>query len=250
MFAPGLDDLRKNWKPPAELNRATPRPVKLTGGGMGAIALAVFFALAGIAAYIGLRMEGQREQAELDLLVSQGQTVSATVDRVWTTSAKSRSFIAAYSFEVDGREYDGDHALARAHWLPLRPGSPIEVRYLPSNPALNFPVSDPLVPVSSGLAIFFAGLLAAFSPLCWYPLHKQRSLLQDGQAAPAIVIKNRKEKTNVLYYDFPTLDGARVSSYVNHTYIEKGAILCVLYDPRRPGRNVLYPCSLVETSSF
>src|SRR5438270_11928976 len=132
-----LEEIARNWTPPASLGYSSLRPVRLARGGIGLLVLLAVIVLIGLVLGAVLAGASRRQSAERDLLREQGVVTDAAVVRVWRTSGKDSTDRVRYRFEVNGREFVSAHAVPRAIWRTLQEGSVIPVRYLPAAPAVN-----------------------------------------------------------------------------------------------------------------
>jgi len=248
MSAPSIDKLWEGWNPPPELNRAKPRPVTLTGGGVALTVFSIVMALGGIGVGIGLRIDGQHREAELRLMDEQGRDAQAVVTRLWQTGGKSSQNMAAYRFTADGREFRNEASLALSHWESLRVDSPVAIRYLPSDPARNFPVSDPPMPAPLWAAILIVAEFVSLAALFQYLTRRERRLLEEGLPAPAVVTRNRKapRRGNSISYEFLVPGVGRCKGRCNRQHVSEGTVICILYNAENPRRNVPYPLRLVK----
>jgi len=72
------------------------------------------------------------------LLKHSAVTSPATVSRVYTVRHKgSLSYNVDYAFEIAGRRFEGSGDISREMYLTLRPGGPVEIRYVPANPSIS-----------------------------------------------------------------------------------------------------------------
>jgi hypothetical protein len=91
--------------------------------------------------------------------------------------------------------------------------------------------------------------------LCLFAIQRQRRLLSEGRAAPALVTGHHRHRTShgthrSMTYAFPLLSGG-VASGKGRTSNKPpaiGSVICVVYDPESPNRNTVYPLSLVTPS--
>jgi len=247
MFAPGVDKLWDCWNPPPELSCAKPRPVKLSGGGIALTILAIALAIGGIGAGVGLRIDGQHREAELRLMDAQGRDAQAVVTRLWRTGGKSNRDMVAYRFTVDGREFQKETSLVLSHWEALELNAPIAIRYLPSDPARNFPASDPPAPAPLWASIAIVAELVFLAGLFYYLIRRERLLLEEGRPAPARVTGNRKSRQgNFVSYEFLVPGVGRRKGRCNRRPVPDGTVICILYNPENPRRNATYPLKLVK----
>jgi hypothetical protein len=93
--------------------------------------------------------------------------------------------------------------------------------------------------------------------LCLFVIQRQRRLLADGRAAPALVTQHNRHRTShggtyrTLVYEFPLMSGGVASgkSHTSRTAPEVGSVICIIYDPDSPQRNTVYPMSLVTPAA-
>jgi len=96
--------------------------------------------------------------------------------------------------------------------------------------------------------------IAAIGVLCLLGINQERRLLSEGRAAPALVtaLKTQSgthgEKHRSMTYEFPLMSGAVASgkSGTSSKPPAVGSVICIVYDPERPGRNKVYPFGLVR----
>jgi hypothetical protein len=80
-------------------------------------------------------------------------------------------------------------------------------------------------------------------------LRKQRSLLEDGRAAPGVIEKATRTKGGKsIRYEFLLPGGSREkgSGLVKRGPNNAGDVLTIIYDPENPSRNAPYPFTLVR----
>jgi len=100
------------------------------------------------------------------------------------------------------------------------------------------------------LAVFAVWII--FIWLSLYDVRKDRALLQYGQPAAGLVVTDNRGKRIPKYgwvtgYEFQLPDGSmrKGTTQRDRTYM-KGHTVCVLYDPKRPRRNGIYPLRMAE----
>jgi hypothetical protein len=103
------------------------------------------------------------------------------------------------------------------------------------------------------LPLVVASAFVAAGALCLGGLRRQRQLLEDGCIAAGIVTAHHKQNTShgthqSLTYEFPLLSGAVAKGKAGASKRSPavGSVVCVVYDPDRPGRNRIYPLPLVR----
>jgi hypothetical protein len=251
-----LPDLQSKWVPPDRLDRSRPRPVRLTGGGKAVLALAVVSLVGAVVAGIGLGVVADRGAENVRLFREEGVDADALVIRRWRIRGETGRTLVAYRFTVAGRAYEAESRIPRRIWQSLRVGSLLPVRYVRSNPDLNYPLgygrrSTPLwLPYGVGAVLAVCGLLF---PL---PLLNQRRLLANGRVALAHVTSYGAELHGThgvklgkkFKYEFGLLSGAtgKGESGPSKNPPAIGGTIWVLYDPETPRKNAPYPLSLVK----
>jgi hypothetical protein len=127
----------------------------------------------------------------------------------------------------------------------LHKSDQIFIRFLPSNPAINHPdawewsPSIGIVPVA--FQVFFFGM----GTLLLVMLLRDRNLARKGKAASATVTScTRGDKSFCIKYEFRTEDGIPIPGKSDRAEEQKvGARIWILYLPKRPRRNEIYPLS-------
>ena len=69
----------------------------------------------------------------------QGREAEGRVTRHWRTGDKDSQPMLAYEFDCEGQVWQGSSSAPARVWRGLPVGSPIAVRFLPSDPARNHP---------------------------------------------------------------------------------------------------------------
>ncbi|HEX5071138.1 MAG TPA: DUF3592 domain-containing protein [Vicinamibacterales bacterium] len=246
-------DLQRGFAPPPELG-SRPRDVELTGGGRALHA--VIMALFAVAFIVPLAINGQRRAENADRIAFQTRSVSATAEvrRLWRTSGENKQSRVEYAYTVGDRRYERVLALPLARWRELQVGSTLAIRYLsdePSRSRLEGAESGSIpawLPILVGLAIISAPILMLAL------LNRQRRLLAEGRPAPAVVTKVVKHHSShggshrSMRYAFPVLSGAMATGRAGASRkgIAEGSVICIIYDPDRPGRSQPYPFPLVR----
>ncbi len=247
-----LSNLWEGWTPPPGISRSTPRPVRLSAGGIAMIVAAILMACGGVGGAIAINAQRSSRRARAEHFRENGQTAEGVVTRLWHTGSEDVQYRVQYRFTADGSPYAGQGNLSRRNWKSLNVNGPIEIRYLPANPRQNRPLNS-----SSGVApvwipYLFGAILLSGSVLFPLILRKQRRLLAEGKPAPAVVTRNRQVYSgeggshNEVCYEFPLLAGGTAKGRSNRRPKPTGTVLCALYDPDNPRRNTLYPMSLVK----
>jgi hypothetical protein len=204
-----------------------------------------------VVAFVLLSLEAGREADARRALVEEGVTIAGEVTRLWTSGDDRRR--VNYQFIADGRPYDGRTRVSTERRRTLNVGSQVTVRYVPRDPTINDLGGVPGSGMPLVLPYAIASLLAAGGAICLVVIRRQRRLLADGRAAPALVTGHVRHRTShggthrAIAYDFPLLSGGVASGRSNTTRKPPaiGSVICVIYDPELPQRNSIYPMSLV-----
>jgi hypothetical protein len=153
---------------------------------------------------------------------------------------------------VDGREFHDRRLVSQQHWDILRVGSPIDISYIPSQPARSFPTADPPapLPVWPKLAILIS-LAAVFlwaEAMTALQLRRRRRCLERGRPAPAVVtgLQRKRSRSGTYFavsYEFRLPDGGAGRNRYNDGSQppQQGAVICILYDPDQLRLSVPYP---------
>jgi hypothetical protein len=247
--------LQQHWTPPGGLDRR-PREVCLTGEGKALAALAAILLLGALVAGIALEIVARRQAREARVWQQQAVEGEARVTRRWRRGGEQRRYAVAYEFLVHGRTYAGEARLSRTAWEALQAGSVIPVRYLPLDPSVNHAYRQGPNPMPRLIPYVAALGLAAGGALAVYRLRRDWRLMAEGRAALGLITRHSKmQRTShgtkmgmVAYYEFAQLSGALAKGQTGPVAKppEMGSTVCVLYDPENPGRNAVYPLSLVK----
>lgn len=245
-----LEDARRTFATPRELAHSRPRAVRLTAAGRALVGLAVLLFAGAIAAGLGLFRLYARQDADRHALLTDSATARGTVTQLWNGKSDKRRRVQ-YQFVVDGQPHTGSAQVSRERRAALEEGDAISVRYVRHDPRIHDLGGTPrtmplLIPIAVPVLIVASGII------CLVIVERQRQLLIDGRAAPAIVIGHQRNysghgSSHTLTFQFPLLSGAVASgkSSAPKKAPAIGSVVCIVYDPDRPGRNTLYPMSLV-----
>ena len=237
---------------PAQLTGSRPRDVVLTSGGRVLAVFAVLLLVTAIGAGLGMYGIARRQAVERQAIVEQGVMTNGSVARLWTDDDNRRK--VRYEFAVNGRVIFGEQSVSSERRRMLKVGSRLDVRYLPSNPEVNDLGGIPRSGMPMALPFVVAPAIAALGVFCLSRIHRQRRLLAEGRAAPAIVTGHAKHHSShggtdrTVTFSFPLLSGATASgtSGASRTPPALGSAITVVYDPDDPARNAVYPFSLVK----
>jgi len=246
-----LQELKRHWRPPGELEQSRPRELRLKPAGVALVLLAAAFMAGSIALGVLLHLKASADHELRRELVEFGRDLDAQVLRHWTTRGKPTRYWVEYAYQVEGPAHRGRVELGRKAWQALDAGAVLPVRYLPSDSAKHFIRGHegdrmPLwLPYLIGAALAFAAWLVT------RPLVSQRRLLAEGRPAPAVVTRHeRTQHGAVVHYIFSLLSGASAQGKMGPQKKPPapGSILCVLYEPDRTQHNAVYPLSMVRTA--
>jgi len=236
----------------AELTHSRPRDIALTGGGRALVVFAVVLFMAALGAGVGMYNAAVRHAGERRAILEQGVTTTGVVTRLRSDGDDRRR--VGYEFGVNGRVVRGDRQVSGERRRTLNVGSPIDVRYLPSDPAVNELDGRPRSGIPIALPFALAPAIAVFGVLCLVRVHRQRRLLSEGRVASATVTGHVKHHGShggthrSITFAFPLLSGAVASGKgcASSKLPALGSVITVVYDPDQPRRNAVYPFSLVK----
>ena len=242
-----MDD---SWSAPSELCTAKPRRLRWTSGGVGTAILVVVIGVIGFG-ILGAAWDAANRDHRLR---DEAKETDAVVTRKWSESTKTKHYNVAYEFSAGGQTLRGKSELPRRNWQTLTAGSHIPVKYVPDEPEISRPSAayPELLPywVPAAIAVMWIGMII----LAAFPLRKERRLLRYGEPAPGIVTSHptgRRPKYGYLTkYDFQLPDGRTVQGRTQRdAMFFSGSTVCVLYDPKRPKTNGIYPLRLAKIST-
>jgi hypothetical protein len=116
----------ESWKPPRELERAAPRPVRLTGEGTAICLVSVFPIVGGAALGIGTAREDFRRDAE-EAAAARRIFAAARLLPLLRVSAAGMRHLPGQL-----RRQPQPAARGAGYLRPMRPGRPQPDRYLPA----------------------------------------------------------------------------------------------------------------------
>ena len=219
--------------------------MRRTGAGLFLSIVAALMMAAAIPAASAMRWSDGRTDARAESLRREGQDAVADVVRVREVG-KNKEPRVAYSFGVGDSRYFADVRAPRAVWSDLREGGHLTVRYLPDDPAVNYPAGWEPSRLGPGTAALVASLLLAIGGFLWFSLRRERRLLEQGVPAPAVVTRSHRVKGGyTARYRFRADDGEvrKGRGSVRRVY-PPGETITVVVHPDNPRRNAPYPMKL------
>jgi len=246
-----LSELLRTFVAPPRLSHSRPRAVALKPAGRALVAVALLLFTVAIGVAVVFPAQVRRDARNRQALLDSGVMTSGGVTRLWSNGDDKRR--VRYRFVVDGRVYEGDARVSAQRRTTLDIGTPIPVRYVPGDPNVNDLGGTPRSTLPIGVPFVIAAAVAAFGVICLLAVNYQRQLLIEGRAAPAIVTDIKKRHTShggthrSIRYQFPLLSGATGAgkASASNKLPAIGSVICVVYDPDRPTRSMVYPFALV-----
>ena len=248
-----------DWTSPAELERPLPRPVRMTGMGiLGVVLFLLFMAVPAFMISMAIR-DDARAASYLRQMAAEGRETDAAVTRLWIShgSKGSTSWHVAYEYDVDGRTYRSQNAIARSHWESLQARGRLPVSYAASDPSRVYPTADPprrTSPLLWGFVVIFTGLFVALPLAGIVGVFRSRRLLAEGMPARGRVtsckrVQSRNGVSYVIRYEFTAMDGTACQGKGSvRMYTPEGSSITVLYDPNLPRRNATYPMTMAKVA--
>jgi hypothetical protein len=251
-----LLDLQRRWTPPHGLQHSPPREVGWTAAGWGLATVSAVLIVVGLAAGIGLYVTAARQQDERLRLREHGVDTDGGVTRLWMTKGKQPHHWVEFQFVAGERRVDGRLEVPRRTWSTLQRGSPIPVRYDPSDPAAYALFGRDRRAIDLWVSYLVGLVLAACGCLATVPVISEQRLLADGRPAPGLVTKRYKVhhahggSHDEVLYEFLLMNGAARAGKGPGRSLQVGEPICVLYEPDNPSRNALFPLSLVRPATM
>lgn len=236
-----MDD---SWSPPPELCGPKPRQLKWKSGGVITVALTCFIFLVGfgILGAVGQTVDWNHR------LKLEGKPADALVTRTWS---ESRKYSVAYQFSAEGKNLRGESEIPHRKWQGLSAGSHLPVTYVPAEPQINRAASAYETPLPGWLPpAIFAGWVGMLI-LAAYPVWKERRLLRYGEPAAGVITSHSSGRVPkygyITSYEFQVPEGRTVKGSVQRDRMYfHGSTECILYDPKHPRVNGIYPLRLLR----
>ncbi len=132
--ADNVRQLWEGWRPPPELERSRPRPVRLSAKGKGMLFLILALLVAAVVGGVSIYRRSARESQQERLLAVAGSDGEARITRLWRGSGKDRRCYAAYQFPV------GEAVIGRTTRVPcerFKEGQQVRIRFLAASPEIS-----------------------------------------------------------------------------------------------------------------
>ncbi|MFB3777571.1 MAG: DUF3592 domain-containing protein [Bryobacteraceae bacterium] len=248
-----LRQLWEGWRPPPELERSRPRPVRLSARGKGMLFLILALMVAAVVGGVSLYRKSAGESQRDRLLALAGSEGEARITRLWRSSGKNSRCYVSYQFQAGGAVASTSTAVGCGAWKGLSEGQRLKVRYIAENPAINRLegiAGTEQAPV--WLAPMVAAVLVGVALLVARRVALERRLLEDGQPAPGVVTKLglRTDKGRKVHYEFTTYSGTKIKGSYGPVrgkdVLPVGSPVVVLYERDNPKVNTRYPPILVK----
>ncbi len=237
---------------PPRIGESLPRAIELSGGGRALATAAALLFVGSIVGGAWMTRVANTQAANRSALLSRGVTTTGLVARLWSDGDDRRR--VRYQVVLDGRRYERESHVTNEQRRTLTVGAPIDVRYLPNNPAVNDLAGSTRSGIPIAVPYLLGGGLVILGLLCVAALNREQQLLSEGRLAPATVTGTKTRHSShggthrSVRYEFKLLSGAmaRGRAPASGKLPAIGSTIYVIYDPERPGRSATYPLSLVR----
>jgi hypothetical protein len=245
------------WRAPAELQRCTPRPVRLSFAGRAAFAGMLALLAGAVALAVILDLGRERSLALKARLNREGVAAQGRVVSTGMTREEHKRAYIVYSYSAGGMTYQKRVTLHDRDARKFPIGSSVPVRFLPEEPGKSWALGYEPDGIPLLVVILLPPYLAIWAPLLGWMLDSQRRLLSEGRVAEARVAASRKTYAGhhagyKVEYEFQILSGAnrRVTISASKKPPQPGASATILYDRENPRRIAVYPLPLVRVADF
>jgi hypothetical protein len=231
---------------PPDLTRPTPRHVRITGHGVtSAVVAAVAMAL-GLAIAIKLGLDISQKMKNIAALHGEGAVTEGEVTGL-AYEGRGHVLVARYSFAVGGNYLTGRADVPRDLEQEFQLHSPLFIRFVPSNPAVNHPAAWEDSARSDWIVEIVPAMPVALGVWLFVLLGREKKLLIAGSPAIATITDCTRGRNGFFArYEFQTAEGQRATG--GYTYSrpqEIGAMLCILYMPQKEDSNE--PCLQLDS---
>jgi hypothetical protein len=208
-------------------------------------AVVLLFFVGGLMTIAWLSYDDVKQFQQRAVLRSESRVVVGTVTGF--SIARFAPTGVKYKFTVNGVTYSGE-AKEPPDGTSLEKADTIPIRFLPSNPAINHPDAWEW---SITIGWYYAAgevFFTAMGTLAFGALWRDRRLVREGKAAAGVVTKCISDDRRFdVEYQFRTEDGLSMkgkSDCADEHGV--GARVWILYLPRKPRRNHMYPLSYFD----
>jgi hypothetical protein len=242
-----FDDIRKSEAPLNDINAALPRRVRLYSDDARRLfwCVAIFLGVGAIW-FCGYFPRVAREVSQWAVLQREG---SETIGEIRERNKSLHAIFIRYKFSVGNEVYQNTVELPTNYHIDSSVGETISIRFLPSDPAVNypstwgFPVWRDFVPNLFMLLFPVLGCVGAVF------LYRERHLARKGLVADGRVTgcepNGRKFK---VYYEFLTENDMTFEGVDNYSdEYDVGSKIPVIYLRKNPRRNDSYPMTSYRT---
>jgi hypothetical protein len=246
----------EGWRLPGDLKGVVPREVHLTRAGIILSVVSLLIIAAAVEEFSWLWRDTRRKNAEIEQIILEGHQSQGFVTRVWETAGRGPRYHIAYRYSVNSLQYQSlPTDIDRSLWRSLAVGSPIAVSYRASDPGVNFPRKSPPYVPPPWFAIAVIGVTVLGSvAFVFAPIVGSRRYLVNGQPAPAVVTRVGKRAVGrpgasvTVEYQYCAMgsEACRGSYSTASMPPPEGSVICILFDPDHPSRNVPYPVKLAS----
>ena len=228
---------------PGELFGPLPRRLSLTGNGRQIVVVAAILLALSFGGALWVGIDTAQQLRDRDALRRDGAEATATITRLWFPG-RGLHLKVSYIFIVNGVSFTGAVQAPRQLFGKLNEVNYLSIRYLPTNPAVNYPMAWEWS-VQQKLNSFSAViLLTVFGMILLVPLYMERKLVAEAVPTRGLItgcLSNRRGGFTVKY-EFRLQDGNVLKgSGWSPNRKENGADVWVLYLPQNPQRNAPYP---------
>jgi hypothetical protein len=240
---------------PPELSGTIPRDVRLTGGGIAVVVVAIALAVGALVSVVLLSVAQQRAGERGQVRERESINVpAALVIAVGPNRGERRFRDVTYRYEANGRAYQGRLVLRSRDRGTIKIGDTIPITYLESTPEVSWakghePGSGPplwVIPLVSISLLLGAAAVGR-------SVRRQWVLLSEGRVAQARIsghkkIHSHKHKAYSVSYEFQTLSGATCSARceMGKTPPPVGAMVLVVYHRDKARWSAVYPLPFVR----
>lgn len=230
---------------------SVPRDVRLTANGWTVAVFALAFAVAALAAALGLPILRGNQLAARDRAEREAVWTDATITRVHVEKGEHARPSVTFRYTAPDGAHEGTVRLSEDDDRDIAVGGRLRIAYLRSQPSKNWIAGGkPRVLPLWLLPLIPLALLAAAGALA-LAVRRERVLLSEGRFAIARVISSTKVggshgPSYRVRYEFKTLSGATVTAAASRSrpLAEGATTVAVVYHRENARWNAVYPLSM------